>query len=367
VESDPAMLSSLQHAWDQQFGQSQVVLVLCGSHVHTMETLQAQQSPLFGRLTGQWHLQPLSFAALHEFLPDWSIQERVAAYAVVGGVPAYLEWLDPSLSLSENIRDVVLAPGSMFIAEPTFLLYDEVREPSTHLAILKAIGAGNHALSEISNAALVSRSHLSAYLARLRDLRLVERRLPVTVPPGRRRRSRSGRYHLLDPYFRFYVRFLDPHQEDLAYRPEIVLPRIREGLRAFVGLTAFEELSRAWVAQQGQAGKLPFKVQEVGSHWSRHVQVDVVAVNWQERAILLGECKWGSGTVNRAAIRELLEVRTTKVLKDLPDEGAGWNAHHVLFARAGFTTAARTDAAASEVQLVDLKRLDADLGNAPRS
>lgn len=73
----------------------------------------------------------------------------------------------------------------MFVAEPAFLLHDEVREPGTHLAILKAIGAGNHTLSEIVHAALIGQSHLPAYLARLRELRLVERRLPVTVPlPG---------------------------------------------------------------------------------------------------------------------------------------------------------------------------------------
>jgi len=54
VESNPAMLSSLQHAWDQHFKHSQIVLVLCGSHVHTMETLQTRQSPLFGRLSAQW-------------------------------------------------------------------------------------------------------------------------------------------------------------------------------------------------------------------------------------------------------------------------------------------------------------------------
>ena len=121
AEADPAMLSSLQHAWDQQFKTQQTIIVLCGSHVHAMETLQARQSPLFGRLTGQWHLRPLTFADLREFLPGWPAEERVAAYAVVGGVPAYLEWLDPARSLSDNIRDVILAPGSMFIAEPTFL------------------------------------------------------------------------------------------------------------------------------------------------------------------------------------------------------------------------------------------------------
>jgi AAA+ ATPase superfamily predicted ATPase len=365
VESDPAMLSSLQHAWDQSFRESQVVLVLCGSHVHTMETLQARQSPLFGRLTGQWWLRPLPFATLQEFLPTWSVEERVAAYAVVGGVPAYLEWLDPDRSLSDNIRDVILAPGSMFVAEPTFLLYDEIREPGTHLAILKAIGAGNHTLAEISDAALVSKAHLSAYLARLQELRLVERRLPVTVSPERRRLARSGRYHLRDPYFRFYFRFLTPYQDELTYRPEQVLPRIREGLRAFVGMTAFEELARQWVTERGRAGKLPFEVREVGSHWSRREQVDVVAINWTDHAILLGEAKWGTDAVGRSVVRDLVEAKAPRVLKGLPGEGEGWRVHYAFFARAGFTDAARLEGESIGAELVDLERLDADLGQVP--
>ena len=318
AESDSAMLSSLQHAWDQRFKGSQLVIVLCGSHVQAMETLQAQQSPLFGRLTGQWHLRPLPFASLREFLPGWSAEERVAAYAVVGGVPAYLEWLDPQRSLSDNIREVILAPGSMFIAEPIFLLYDEVRDPRTHLAVLQAIGSGHHSLSEIANAALVGRTHLSAYLARLQELRLVERRLPVTIPPARRRRARRGRYHLRDPYFRFYFRFIAPYRDELTYRPERVLPLIRKGRRSFVGQTAFEELSRQWVTRQGETGQLSFEPEDVGSHWSRRVQVDVVAVNWRERAILLGECKWGVGAVKRDVIRELIERKSPQALQDIP-------------------------------------------------
>jgi len=365
ADADPAMLSSLQHAWDQLFKPLPLTIVLCGSHVHAMETLETRQSPLFGRLTGQWQLRPLPFASLGEFLPDWSADERVAAYAVVGGVPAYLEWLDPDLSLSDNIRDVVLSPGSMFVAEPAFLLYDEVREPATHLAILKSIGAGNHTLSEIANGAMVSKSHLSAYLARLRELRLVERRLPVTVPPSRRRRARSGRYHLSDPYFRFYFRFIAPYHDDIPSRPARVLDRIRAELRSFVGMTAFEELSRQWVARRGQAGEMPFEIEEVGSHWSRHVQVDVAAVNWQEKEILLGECKWGAGKVRRDGIRELVEAKTPRLLRDLPEGGAGWRVYYAFFARTGFTAAARAEAETVGAQLVNLETLDVDLGQLP--
>ncbi len=361
AESDPAMLSSLQHAWDQQFKNTQVVLVLCGSHVHAMETLQARQSPLFGRLTGQWRLRALPFASLSEFLPQWSVEERVAAYAVVGGVPAYLEWLDPARSLSDNIRDVMLAPGSMFVAEPTFLLYDEVREPANHLAILKAIGAGAHTSAEISNAAMIGKAHLSAYLARLSELYLVERRLPVTVPPAKRRQARTGRYHLTDPYFRFYFRFIAPHFGEWPYRAEPILTHVRDELRTFVGMTAFEDLSRQWVTQKSLAGQLPFEVEDVGSHWSRGVQVDVAAVNWREKALLLGECKWGANAVGRDVIRELIQEKTPKVLQTLPEAGNGWNVHYAFFARAGFTDAARAEAEEQGARLVDLQQLDADL------
>src|SRR5512135_2375798 len=46
AESDPAFLSALQHAWDQHLKQSQVIILLSGSHIHTMETLLSRGSPL---------------------------------------------------------------------------------------------------------------------------------------------------------------------------------------------------------------------------------------------------------------------------------------------------------------------------------
>lgn len=361
VESDSAFLTSLQHAWDQHFKGSQLVMLLSGSHVHTIETFLDRGSPLFGRFTGQWHLQPLPFGALRAFLPRWSAAERVAAYAIVGGVPAYLEWLDPKASLAANLRHVILAPGSPFVAEPALLLYDEVREPRVYHAILQAIGAGAHTLDEIANTALVGKTHLSSYLARLQELRYVERRLPITIPSNRRARSRAGRYHLPDPFFRFYFRFIAPQRAEVGYRPEDVLPGIQEGLRGFVESTAFEELARMWVARMSAREALPFGIEEIGSHWSRDVQIDVVAVNWREKAILAGECKWGRGRVSRDVVRDFVEGKTPRLLKGLPDMGRRWSVHHALFGREGFTPAASAWAAERGVILMNLSKLDQDL------
>ncbi|NTU80673.1 MAG: ATP-binding protein [Chloroflexales bacterium] len=364
AEADPAMLSSLQHAWDQLFQRSQTVIVICGSHVRTMELLLGRQSPLFGRMTGQWHLLPLAFGTLREFLPRWSPEEQVAAYAIVGGIPAYLSWLNPRQSLTTNIKHVMLAPGSLVLAEAAFLLQDEVREPRPYLAVLQALGNGHHTLKEIANASMIATAHLSFYLSQLQELRLVERRLPATLTQAEQRRSRMGRYHLSDPFLRFYFRFLAPAAAagNLSYRSERVLPGIQSGLRAFVGGSAWEELARQWADRPAAADTLGFLPQAVGSHWSRKVQVDVVAVDWQNRQLLLGECKWTADPVDRKVVRELIEQKTPLVLADMEASAGDWSIRHALFARAGATEAARETLAAHGGLLVDLDQLYDDLG-----
>jgi hypothetical protein len=255
----------------------------------------------------------------------------------------------------------VLAPGSLALGEVLFLLYDELREPRSYLAILEAIGNGHHTFKAIKDATLLGDVHLPAYLSTLQEMRYVERRLPVTIPPAKQRVSRQGRYHLSDPFMRFYFRFIHPHRDVVSYAPERILPTLQSGLRAFVGQTAWEDLARQWVREQGYQGALPFVPEVVGSHWSRTVQADVVAINWTERAILVGECKWGDTAVDRQTVRDLIERTVPLTLADLPDKGEGWQVYPALFARAGATPAARKTLMAASGFVVDLPVLFADL------
>jgi uncharacterized protein len=186
----------------------------------------------------------------------------------------------------------------------------------------------------------------------------VERRLPVTLDKDQRSRSRSGRYHLSDPYFRFYFYFLEPFLSASPFDPERVIQGMRKNLRGFVGSTAFEELARSWVSTQGQVGKLAFMPESVGSHWSRRVQVDVVAINRTTRDILLGECKWGDDAVGREVILDPIENKTPLVLQDIWDGKSNWKVHYAFFARRGFTQAAKNEANKSGSYLIDLKLID---------
>jgi len=100
---------------------------------------------------------------------------------------------------------------------------------------------------------------------------------------------------------------------------------MQDQLIDFIGTHTFEELCRDWVAVQADLGALSFLPERIGSFWSQEAQVDVVAVNWRTKDILLGECKWGTGEVGRSVIRAL----AGKTGKVLPDEG--WTIHSITF------------------------------------
>lgn len=355
ADADEGALSALQHAWDQQLKGSNLAVVMSGSHVQAMETLMHGQSPLFGRFTGNWHLRPLPFSSLGEFFPKWSPAELVNLYATVGGVPAYLEWLDPNKSYMNNLDQVLLSPGSMFLAEPRFLLYDEVREPRTYISILKAIGAGHHVFGKISEKSFVHKNNLSFYLHNLAELRIVERRLPATVKPNED--SRMGRYHLADPYFRFYFRFLEPLREDLVYDRERVFRYIQEGLNSFVGSTAFEELSRQWVYHQSRQGKTFEDFERIGQYWSKTVQIDVVGIDWKRKALLLGECKWERNPLSVNVVKQLINNKTPRILKELDIDQSEWRVRYAFFSKKGFTAPAARLAESHNAYLVSLDQL----------
>ncbi len=88
---------------------------------------------------------------------------------------------------------------------------------------------------------------------------------------------------------------------------------------------------------------------------SREAQIDIVAINWMEKAILLGECKWSRQPVGRSVVAGLMK-KTPGVVP-----AGEWRVHHTVFARAGFTGAARSEAEKHGALLVDLERLDRDL------
>jgi hypothetical protein len=60
----------------------------------------------------------------------------VAIWAVLGGVPAYLERFDDSQTIAANIRRHVFRSTGLFRTDPDHLLHESLREPQNYITIL---------------------------------------------------------------------------------------------------------------------------------------------------------------------------------------------------------------------------------------
>lgn len=356
MQANPEVPSLIQQAWDHSLKEANLFLILTGSLAGIIQrTALDYQSPLYGRATSRLRLQGLSFGALSEMLPRYRTDQRVAVYAITGGVPAYIELFDDQLNIIENLRQRIVTPANVMLTDAVFLLHEQLDEPRNYMAIIEAIANGFHSLSEIAKMTGLEQHNLAKYLNVLRELGYVERQAPATVRHPEK--SRQGRYTITDPYLRFYFRFLAPNLgmiERGMIRQTVSL--LSDHLADFIGAHTFEELCRSWVAMQADLGKFPFLPERIGSFWSREAQIDVLAINWRTKDILLGECKWLRDDVGRTVIRTLLE-KTTKVV---PTEGE-WRIHYAFFARQGFTEAARSEVAHQSTQFVTLAQLESDM------
>lgn len=356
MQADPEVPSLIQKAWDHSLKESQVFLILMGSLAGIIQrAVLDYQSPLYGRATARLKLQPLSFGALAAMLPNYTSEERVAVYSITGGVPAYIELFDDKLNILQNLQRRIVTPANIMLSDAVFLLHEQLDDPRNYIAILEAIATGYHRLTDIANMSGVDRSNITKYLSVLRELGYVDRLVPAIV--RRPEKSRKGRYVIIDPYLRFYYRFLAPNRSAIeqGYIQQTT-SLLYDHLLDFIGTHTFEELCRDWVGISAEMGEFPFLPERIGSFWSKQAQVDVLAINWRTKDILLGECKWGQQAVDRKIIRVLLD-KTPDVL---PGQGQ-WKVHYAFFIRSGLTAAARALAQENQALVVNLDQIETDM------
>jgi hypothetical protein len=149
----------------------------------------------------------------------------VDVLSVTGGVPKYLEEIDPSVSASENIRRLCFRPSGPLVHDFTQIFNDVFGESATcKREILRILGAGAKTSQEIAECMGTERGgHVARNLEELELAGFVARDSGLNPETGNR--ARQGRYRLADNYTRFFLRFIEPH-----------LPEIEAGRFAFASL-----------------------------------------------------------------------------------------------------------------------------------
>ena len=348
ISTDPAIPSIFQKGWDEYLVHNEsIMLILNGSSISMMENeVLGASSPLYGRRTGQWKLEPFNLTDMGGFFPKADLIRLVEIYSVIGGIPYYAQFFDPKLSIEENVKSKILKKGEVLYEEVDFLLREEFKEPRSYYPILSAIASGSHKFGEIAGKTGMDKSNLTKYLAILDQLHITYREVPVTEKYPHK--SKKGLYFIRDPFINFWFRFVRPNLRHLEMEKIDFVwhEKISPGFDYYVSrhcekiiMDVLEELT----------GTLPFDYERLGRYWDRNVEVDIMALDSEKKNVLLGEIKWQKKPVGIQTLAELREK--AKKLRDLSDS----RKYFLLISKSGFTRSLQ-EMADESVLLFDLRK-----------
>jgi AAA+ ATPase superfamily predicted ATPase len=339
--------SLLQIMIDRYRETSKLMLILCGSSVSFMENqVLGSESPLYGRRTAQFKMRPFTFFESLPFLTVFSHTDKAALYGMTGGVPEYLNRISARKSVRDNAVDTFFSTSGYFFEEPSNLIKQELREPSTYNVIIESIAGGASRLNEIAAKSGLEGNKCAKYLNSLIALGLIIKEYPFGEIGGRR-----SVYKLEDQMFRFWYRFVFPNMSAAAagFGGQIYDNDVKCQHSAFMGLV-FEEICKQWLIARAKENKLPFFVGDIGRWWGANPatrtqeEIDIMAA--REDDALFAECKWKSAAVDTDVLQDLIRKSEMFGYK---------NAHHYIFAKGAFTDGLRAAAGKhGRVKLLDL-------------
>lgn len=290
AEQDASFEGSLQTAWDRHLRDTPVVLVVIGSDVAMMDALTDYGRPLYGRPTRVLRLDPLSPADVAG-LTGLEPAAALDAYLVVGGFPLLVRTWGRELQLGAFLARELADPTSPLLVVGERMMAAEFPPDAQARSVLSAIGHGGRTFTKIGARAGVPRQSLERALQLLVAKRVIARELPLSTRP-----SREARYHVADPYLRFWLRFVEPAIPEVERgRGADAAIRIRDAWAAYRG-SAIEPVIREAVGRMLPDPRFA-AARHVGSFWRRNsdMQVDIVGTATEpasRRIELVGSVKW---------------------------------------------------------------------------
>ncbi|WPX07862.1 ATP-binding protein [Anaerocellum danielii] len=328
---NPSFASILQKIWDERLKEKNVFLILCGSLINMMEQqVLNYSSPLYGRRTGQIKLKPLKFKYLKEFFPQATEDELIWLYAILGGVPKYLEVFNYKGDIFESIRENILNKQSFLYEEPLFLLEREIQDIGTYFSLIKSISMGNHKLHQIAQNLSVHQTRLTKYINTLIDLDMLRREIPVTEEYPEK--SKKGLYFINDNFLNFWFKFVYPFKEQLELdNVEFVLENIKRKIVTEHISYVYEDVCREYALELSNRSELPLKVSKIGRWWDKNDEIDIVGIDQTSGSILYGECKYTNAKVDIDLFYSLKQKVSKVNLKNKTKE------YYIIFSKSGFT------------------------------
>ncbi len=206
----------LKGIWDTKLKKNpELKLILCGSVSSWIHENILESKGFVGRVSLTIDLEELPLFQANRF---WSKAPYISAYekckilSVTGGIPRYLEEINPSLDAEKNIKQLAFTAGGLLVDEFDKIFSDLFgKMAAEYQSIVRTLIHQPHSADEIAQLLNIELSgHLSRKLAVLKECGFLVRDY---VWKEKKRIDKLSKYRLRDNYLRFYLKYIEPKKE----------------------------------------------------------------------------------------------------------------------------------------------------------
>lgn len=317
------LVSLLKYYWDNRWKQNAAVtLVLCGSVAAFMLKHIVHSRALHNRKTFEIKLDPVPANEAKLFFKGYRSEFEMARFLMVfGGIPKYLEQVDPRRTFTENVDRLCFQKNGFFVTEFETVFKEQFKVTKTYERIIKSLAGASCPKEELGRRlSLPSGGGLTGYLDTLERADFIRTFTPHSVLGGG---EKTRRLVLWDEWLRFYFTYMEPHLRiiELNTQPGLFEKLAGRSLDAFFGL-AFEGfcmrnlpriLAHVGVKLHEVMGFGPFFRQRRRTcNPDPGLQVDIL-VRRRGQVLMLIECKFSTRPIG-ASVRAEVE-RKVRLLR----------------------------------------------------
>ena len=214
---DPAFVSKLKAWWDTVLlKKPHVLLIFCGSVSTWIDENIINSTAFFGRISLTITLEAFSIPESAEFLRTLGTQgspfEIYKLLSVLGGVPWYLEHLQPNMTADQNIKNLCFQKEGLLVREFDRIFHDLFNgSGSAYKKILDSLKEGMKTLADVRRAiAFPASGTLSLLMKHLVTCGFVSQHRQWSLKTEKP--LKQSLYRICDPYLRFYLKMIEPHK-----------------------------------------------------------------------------------------------------------------------------------------------------------
>jgi uncharacterized protein len=214
---DNTFLPKLKDLWDVYLKKNnKLIFIVCGSASAWIEKNIMSSAGFVGRVSFSITLKELSLASCRAFWPkNISHHEILKVLSITGGVPRYLEEINPKETAEQNIKKLCFTDGGLLVNEFHHIFSDIfLRKSDSYRKIVAYLAKGSADLSQIqSSLNLTSSGRVAEYLYELELAGFVARDFSWKLKTGED--AKASQFRLKDNYLRFYLKYIEKNKSKL--------------------------------------------------------------------------------------------------------------------------------------------------------